>query len=129
MERDAPHPAEGRGMNAPDHFFRIEVTVAACIATPEGRALQDNMVDVTLGFSLSMARPPRPLTDEEINRNLIHHVSPVLAAIQTTLTSMGFAALGTIDPPMTERSTPTGEFGHSTPVTVVIGMPGVEGRA
>jgi len=112
-----------------DHFFRVEITVAACIVTPEGRALQDNMVDVTLGFSLSMAGPPRRLSDEEINRNLGHHISPVLAAIQTTLTSMGFAALGTIDLPMTERSTPTGEFGHSSPVRVVLAFPGPEGRA
>ena len=112
-----------------DHFFRVEITVAACIATPEGHSLQDNMVDVTLGFSLSMAGPPRRLSDEEINRNLGHHMSPVLAAIQTTLTSMGFAALGTIDQPMTERSTPTGEFGRSSPVTVTLYLPGQEGRA
>ena len=112
-----------------DHFFRVEVTVAACIATPEGHALGDNMVDVTLGFSLSMARPPRTLTDAEINQNLTHHISPILAAVQTTLTSLGFTALGTIDPPMTDGSTPTGEFGVSTPVTVRISLPSSEARA
>ena len=118
-----------RERDAADHYFRVEVTVAACIATPEGRALQGNMVDTTIGFSMSMAAPPRPLTDAEINQNLGHHMSPVLAAIQTTLTMMGFAALGTIDDPLTEHSTATGELGQTTPVRVVLGFPGLEGRA
>ena len=105
-----------------DHFFRVEVTIAACVATPDHRALGDNIVDVTFGFSASMARPPAGITDEQINATLSHHISPVAAAIQVTLTSLGYAALGTIDEPMTEHSTATGELGVATPVTVQISM-------
>lgn len=112
-----------------DHFFRVEVTVAACIATPDNRALGDNQVDVTFGFSMSAARPPRDMSDAEVNAALSRNISPVAAAIVTTLTSIGFAFIGQIDEPMTEHSTPTGEFGHSTPVKVTVSMPTDPARA
>jgi hypothetical protein len=103
-----------------EHYFRVEVTIAACIATPDNRALGDNVVDVTFGFSLPMPAPPRRLTDREINDNLSHHVSPVAASINAALMSIGFASLGTIAEPMGEQSTPTGEFGTATPVSIVL---------
>lgn len=106
-----------------DHFFRVEVTVAACIATPDNRALGDNMGDVTLGFSMSAVRPPEGMSDRRVNAAIAHNISPILALIQATLTSVGYAFLGTIDPPMTARASPTGEFGHSTPVRVTMQMP------
>jgi hypothetical protein len=111
-----------------DHFARIEVTVAACVETPDGRALGDNVVDATIVFHASMPRPPRVLTDAEINRTLTHNMSPVLAAIQSVLASMGFAVLGMIDEPMGEHSSPTGEFGKATPVTVHLVQPDDTGR-
>ena len=94
---------------------------------PEGPArVGDNVVDVTVGFLASMPRPPRELTDAEINGTLASHISVVVAAIQSVLTSMGFAALGTIDEPMSEHSSPTGEFGTSTPIHVTLEMVDVD---
>lgn len=106
-----------------DHYFRVEITVAGCIGTPEDKVLGDNMADVTMGFSMSMQRPPDGTTDVEINRAITHNMSPIVAAIQTVMTvSLGFATLGQIDEPMTDHSSPTGQFGRSTPVTVRISM-------
>lgn len=107
-----------------DHFFRVEVTVNACIATPDDRALGNNVADVTLGFSASMERPPAGIGDAEITAAIARNMSPVLAAIQTVLTmQLGYAALGMIDDPMADHGTPTGEFGKATPVTVRVSFP------
>jgi hypothetical protein len=36
-----------------DHFFHVEVTIAACVGTPDSRILGSNVVDVTVGFMLA----------------------------------------------------------------------------
>jgi hypothetical protein len=101
-----------------DHRFRVEVTFAAAIETPDHLILGRNVVDFTLAFHASMPRPPRKLSDEEINQTLAHHIGPVIAAVQTGLTSMGYAVVGSVDEPMAANSSPTGAFGKTSPVTV-----------
>ena len=75
---------------------------------------------MTFVFAASMPRPPRQLTDAEINRTLMHNMAPVNAAIQSVLTSMGFVSLGTSDAPISANSTWTGEVGRATPVKVTL---------
>jgi hypothetical protein len=105
------------------HIVRVEVTVAAAIQQPDGQILGDNMVDATLAFGWRLAPPPEGVSDAAVNAALAKHMSPVLALIQTALTFNGWVAMGATDEPMNEKSSPTGEFGKSSPVTVRVSFP------
>lgn len=105
------------------HYLRFEVTVEACIATPEDRAMGDNIADATLGFAVAVKSPGRALSDVEINAVLAAKMGPVLAVITAGLTQIGLASVGQLDSRMGERATPTGQFGKTSPVTVRVSMP------
>ena len=90
------------------HSLYIEVTITACIGTPDGHALGDNVVDCTIGFHSPVAAPSRKMSDTEINMKLGYQVGPILAAIETLLIGMGMTAVGDIAEPMAEHASPTG---------------------
>lgn len=81
------------------------------------------MVDATLAFGWRTGTPPAGITDARVNAALAAQMSPVLALIQTALTFNGWVALGQVDEPMTENSSPTGGIGKSSPVRVHVSFP------
>ena len=110
------------------HILRLEVTVAAALVDPSGRVVGGNVVDTTLAFGWRTGDPPPGINDAMVNDVLSKQTGPVLALITSALSFNGWVVMGTVDEPMTEHSSPTGEVGNTGPVTVQVRFPD-EGQA
>jgi hypothetical protein len=109
-----------------DHGFYIEVTVAATVLGPDRKPMGDNMADVTLGFEAVMPAPPEPVDDEDIQRNLVAHMGPVIATLDVQMRSMGFAPHGEVDEPMTGHTSEIVGQVRTPDVLVQVGEPSME---
>jgi hypothetical protein len=105
------------------HYLRLELTIEAALVTPDDRVLGGNIVDATIVFGWKTNAPPAGVTDEAINAALTAQMTGVLAVVNSALILNGWAALGQTDDRMGEHSTPTGEVGHTTPITVRVVNP------
>jgi hypothetical protein len=110
------------------HILRLEVTVAAALVDPVGHVVGGNVVDTTLAFGWRTDAPPPGVPDAMVNDVLSKQTGPVLALITSSMVFNGWVAMGMVDAPMTEHSSPTGEVGRTGPVTVQVRFPD-EGQA
>ena len=101
--------------------FQVEVNVAAFVMTHEGYVLNDDVVDVTLGFGARMGPLPPEVDDAIVQGNLAKWIAPVLAAIRVALTSYGMAYVGEIDESVLTTTHRVGT-GVTPPVRVVLSM-------
>jgi hypothetical protein len=112
------------------YAFRVEVTVTACIESPDHQVVGDNIADITLVFSRAVGDPPaEDLTDPIVQASLAHNMSPILGVIQATLTQIGLRYLGTVEETLSERGRTVVGHIRSSPVRVQLytPMPGSEG--